>query len=274
MKQILRIEHPIRLAVAVSLVCHGVLVGAFFLAKATPIDHEPPESIAVDVVSAEALKPQTEIPDAKPADQQPEPKLPDQIKIPELKFEDVKSEPLPEQAASQSAAAQQQASVPPPTAAQSAPMPSQPPAQAAAPLPPPPATGGPVAGAEPDITVKYGVMFGLPDGDGGSVAYQKADLAKLDIEAFRRHVRSCAKLPEGVSRSDKVRIVMRAIFASNGRLLVEPEVLEGSPSLKGALLKQAATAALEACQPYSMLPKDAYDQWKMLDVPFTPADFS
>ena len=41
---------------------------------------------------------------------------------------------------------------------------------------------------EPDITVKYGVMLGLPDGNGGSAAFSKADIAPLDIAAFRRHL--------------------------------------------------------------------------------------
>jgi hypothetical protein len=33
---------------------------------------------------------------------------------------------------------------------------------------------------------------------------------------------------------------------------------------------QSAMAALTACQPYSMLPRDKYDEWKVLDLSFTP----
>jgi hypothetical protein len=31
--------------------------------------------------------------------------------------------------------------------------------------------------------------------------------------------------------------------------------------------------ALQACQPYTMLPADKYKEWKVLDLPFTPQDF-
>jgi hypothetical protein len=37
---------------------------------------------------------------------------------------------------------------------------------------------------------------------------------------------------------------------------------------------QAAKQALEACQPYAMLPADKYDEWKVLDLDFTPQDFA
>ena len=37
---------------------------------------------------------------------------------------------------------------------------------------------------------------------------------------------------------------------------------------------QAAKQALEACQPYAMLPADQYGEWKVLDLDFTPQDFA
>jgi hypothetical protein len=127
---------------------------------------------------------------------------------------------------------------------------------------------------EPDVTVKYGVALGLPDGNGGAAAFAKADIAPLDIAAFRRHLKSCLTLPAAVSRSDKVRIVLRAFLAPNGTLITEPTLIEASASAKGPLLMQAAMKALEACQPYAMLPADKYNEWKVLDLPFTPQDFA
>jgi hypothetical protein len=124
------------------------------------------------------------------------------------------------------------------------------------------------------VTVKYGVMLGLPDGNGGSAAFAKADIAPLDIDAFRRHLKSCLTLPPAVSRTDKVRIVLRAFLAPNGKLMTEPMLIEASASAKGPLLMQAAMKALDACQPYAMLPADKYNEWKVLDLPFTPQDFA
>jgi hypothetical protein len=31
---------------------------------------------------------------------------------------------------------------------------------------------------------------------------------------------------------------------------------------------------LQACQPYTMLPADRYGEWNVLDLTFTPQDFS
>ena len=36
---------------------------------------------------------------------------------------------------------------------------------------------------------------------------------------------------------------------------------------------KSASSALVACQPYKMLPADKYDEWKVMDLTFTPQDF-
>jgi hypothetical protein len=36
---------------------------------------------------------------------------------------------------------------------------------------------------------------------------------------------------------------------------------------------QSAISALQSCQPYAMLPADQYNEWKVLDLSFTPLDF-
>jgi hypothetical protein len=194
--------------------------------------------------------------------------------------------PQQQQQASQEQAAQQAAqqghpepqpqAQPPATAQQPPQAQQQPPPQQQASLQPPaePSSSPPPAQPEPDITVKYGVMLGLPDGNGGAAAIAKADIAPLDIDAFRRHLRTCLKLPSAVSRGDNVRIVLRAFLSPAGKLITEPMLIEASASAKGPLLMQAAMKALETCQPYAMLPADKYNEWKVLDLPFTPQDFA
>jgi hypothetical protein len=51
-------------------------------------------------------------------------------------------------------------------------------------------------------------------------------------------------------------------------------VKEGTASLKAVDLRDSAVAALSACQPYTMLPPEKYNEWKIIDVTFTPRDFS
>lgn len=58
-----------------------------------------------------------------------------------------------------------------------------------------------------------------------------------------------------------------------GRLATEPALIEGSASMQGPVLLRSAISALEACQPYGMLPADRYGEWKVIDLSFTPQDF-
>ena len=38
--------------------------------------------------------------------------------------------------------------------------------------------------------------------------------------------------------------------------------------------EQSAISALQACQPYAMLPPERYGEWKVLDLSFSPRDFN
>jgi outer membrane biosynthesis protein TonB len=160
---------------------------------------------------------------------------------------------------------QQIAALPATPQAATAPEPSQP----AAPAYKPP---------EPDLSVKYGVMFGLPNADGNSdfdsAAVEKAEVSKVDIAAFRRHLKSCSTLPSSVAPSDDVSVKLRVALTPDGRLAQEPILIAGTASAKGPALMKAAAAALEACAPYTMLPSDSYAQWKVLDLTFSPRDFN
>jgi hypothetical protein len=172
----------------------------------------------------------------------------------------------------------------------------QPQPQAEQQAPPPQPAPSPSLGytpPEPDITLKYHVMLGLPadipvtppksagdktndkSGDGGDAnASTKADVSSSIIEEFRRHLKTCSKLPDSVAPTDKVKVKLRIVMTPQGRLATNPILMEASASAKGPLLMQGAIAALNACQPYSMLPPDRYGEWKVIDLSFTPDDFS
>ena len=62
-------------------------------------------------------------------------------------------------------------------------------------------------------------------------------------------------------------------FLPDGRLGKEPLLIEASASEKGPALMQSAMKALTNCQPYTMLSADRYNEWRMLDLAFTPKDF-
>lgn len=144
---------------------------------------------------------------------------------------------------------------------------------------------------EPDLSIKYQVILGLPPdlstalppaslqardkgGDNfDAPATQSADIAGNLVAEFRRHLRTCSKLPASLTSADDVKVKLRVLMTPEGRLAAEPILIEASASMKGPLLMQGAIRALAACQPYAMLPVDRYGEWKVLDLSFTPLDF-
>ena len=136
----------------------------------------------------------------------------------------------------------------------------------------------------PDLSIKYHVLLGLPpdlppspeakSGDFDAPASKTADIASGLITEFRRHLKTCSKLPDSIAPSDKVKVTLRVLMTPEGRLAAEPILIEASASTKGPALMQGAITALQACQPYAMLPADHYGEWKVLDLSFTPQDFS
>jgi hypothetical protein len=137
---------------------------------------------------------------------------------------------------------------------------------------------------EPDLSIKYHVMLGLPPelptempkgkSDFDAPASKTADIDSSLVTEFRRHLKKCSKLPESIAPSDKLTVRLRVSMTPEGKLAAEPILIEATASAKGLVLMQGAMAALQACQPYAMLPADRYGEWKVLDLSFTPLDFA
>ncbi|MDA9489738.1 MULTISPECIES: hypothetical protein [unclassified Bradyrhizobium] len=287
----------IRTDIAASAVAHLTLVALIIvISEVHPFRSQLPETVSVDIVTPEEVK-QEEAKAEEKAKEEAEKKPPEPMPELRLPKPDVteKADPAAKPAAKQQAASQssQQKARPeseqPPQ--QKQPPPSQAPKQretTAQPQPPPqqPQAAPPAYQApEPDVTLKYGVMLGLPPelpiepkdapkGDGGDARDSiGAKLPPEVIAEFRRHLRSCAKLPAGVDPTDTVHIKLRTVLATDGTLARPPILIEAPPSAKGVAIVKSATSALQACQPYKMLPADKYEEWKVLDLPFSPRDF-
>jgi hypothetical protein len=239
------------------------------------------ETVAVDIVTPQ------EIAEKATAENEPEP-TPTPTPTPKLDFSLLDkpapaSAPAPAAQPSAPARPQKQAAL-----AASPPPPSPPPAQSASPAPA-------YAPPEPDLSIKYHVLLGLPQDlsptlplasrsgvragdkagdDFDAPANESADIASSLVTEFRRHLRTCSKLPADLKASDDVKVKLRVLMTQDGRLAADPILIEASASMKGPLLMQGAISALQACQPYAMLPADRYGEWKVLDLGFTPKDFS
>jgi hypothetical protein len=262
----------IRSGFAASALGHlSILAVVMVFAEVHPFASVTDEPIAVDIVSPEEA---VQVPSK--VDPQPEPKSrsSDAFDLSSKSEPADAPAPVPQQAAS-------------PTPTRPVPSSSQPDRREAVAQPQAPSTS-PVPAyipPEPDLSLKYHVLLGLPvdlppdgpkdrPGDGfDAPASKPADVASNLVAEFRRHLKTCSKLPAAVASSDRIKIKLRVFMTPEGRLAAEPVLIEASASAKGPALMQSAIAALEACQPYAMLPADRYGEWNVLDLSFTPQDF-
>jgi hypothetical protein len=304
----MNVRQYIRPDIAVSAIAHlSVLALVFVFTEVHPFGTVTAEPIAVDIVRLDEigtkvepdLQPQLPSSDvavgskeasAAPAASQAESVGPPPQQQPTRQGRKEAALQQKQQEQKQQAKSQQSPQATPPQPQ------SQPQATQQSPPPPPQPAPSPSLGytpAEPDLTIKYNVMLGLPEdlsvappksagdktqdksGDGGdATASTKADVSSSVIEEFRRHLKTCSKLPASITPSDKVMVKLRVVMTPQGRLATAPILIAATASEKGPLLMQGAVAALNSCQPYSMLPPNRYGEWKVIDLSFTPDDFS
>jgi len=271
--------------ITASAIAHVSLLTLFVLfSEVHPFGAVTAEQVPVEIVTQQELAEQQTPSDESPAENKLEPAPSPQPDFSVLNKPPADTTPPP--AAPPAARPQKQAALAAPRAAEPQ-TPSQqvapPPSQPAAPAYKPP---------EPDVSIKYQVLLGLPpdlspslprapaqgpnkgDDNFDAPATEAADIASTLIAAFRRHLKTCSKLPASLSGADDVKVKLRVLMTPDGRLAAEPILIEASASMKGPLLMQGAIRALQACQPYAMLPADRYGEWKVLDLSFTPQDFT
>ena len=242
-------------------------------AEVHPFGSVTAEPITVDLVSPAEAPPPAEKQEPPPPPQATAPEPPDVAAKPA----DASPPPVPPPAVAQP---QKQAALPasrPNRQQTEAPPQPQPQPQA-------PATASPgYTPPQPDLSVKYNVMLGLPldlpaakpgGDDFDAPASKQADIASNLITEFRHHLKTCSKLPQSIAASDSVKVKLRVFMALDGTLAREPVLIEASASAKGPILMEGAINALQACAPYAMLPAERYGEWKVLDLSFTPRDFS
>ena len=279
----MELGQAIRSGVAASVLVHFSVLALILISTEVHPHRSTAQSIAVDIVAP------TEIPKAEPEKKaEPERQLP----IPDVSVLSQKdpaaSPPQPAEKAKPSESkaspskASQDAAAPQPATAKQAPS-----RQAAAQPTAAPTSFKP---PEPDVTVKYNVMLGLPpegpppaqkpaeipakSEDGFEAKAATAALKSSVVAEFMQHLKTCSKLPDTVAPSDHIMVKLRVFMTHDGRLAADPVIGGGSANIKAIEMLQSAIAALKQCQPYKMLPVDRYGEWRVLDLEFTPKDFS
>ena len=224
---------------AASLLCHFLLVlwGVGLFDGARPLAAAPPQSITVDLVPGEEARPHTA---AKPAE-------------PEQPGFNTGSTPLRPSLPSQPAS---------PSPSNSATLPD---------------TGLPAADPEPatkPLAERLAETLQLPIVLPGSEtdtrpAESQAELEQAIIADFKAHLNKCWRQP-AITDSARVKVLIRVGLNRDGTFFREPMLIQAVASREGPVLWRSALQALQHCQPYNFLPADKYDQWKVLDLAFSP----
>ncbi len=108
--------------------------------------------------------------------------------------------------------------------------------------------------------------FGGFDAPADSTAALPVDV----IAELKAHVQKCWNPPAPLASAQKLKVVLRVALGPGGALAGQPMLLEASASPHGPALVETAVRALKDCQPYGFLPAQKYQEWKVLDLRFTP----
>ena len=99
-----------------------------------------------------------------------------------------------------------------------------------------------------------------------------SQLSQSEIDAFRRRVSECWSPPVGLDKAQESVVVFRVLFNPDGTVRVGPELIGGKLNPAGPIFAESAKRAILQCQPYTMLRKETYDNWKDIEVEYRLSD--
>jgi hypothetical protein len=106
-------------------------------------------------------------------------------------------------------------------------------------------------------------------GEGSGAARERMTKFTEGVKEFKVQVRRCFKLPSGLAAGQQLQMVIRIALAPSGALAHDPEMVAAKMSPLGPALRDSAINAVRQCAPYK-LPADKYQDWKVLDIDFSP----
>jgi colicin import membrane protein len=108
-----------------------------------------------------------------------------------------------------------------------------------------------------------------------SLGYANASAAQIsqsEIDAFRRRITECWNPPVGLDSAQDLVVVFRVLFNQDGSIKRGPDFVGGKASAGGPAFAESAKRAILQCQPYTMLRKETYNNWKDMELAFKPSD--
>jgi colicin import membrane protein len=105
----------------------------------------------------------------------------------------------------------------------------------------------------------------------GASKREAAQISQSEIDALRARLRQCWSPPVGAADARLV-VIYRVLFRRDGSIEGAPSLVQAPASEQGPVLAESARRALLQCQPYTMLKPEHYDQWKDIQITFDPRD--
>ena len=94
-------------------------------------------------------------------------------------------------------------------------------------------------------------------------------LSATAIDALRSRIQQCWSVPPG-AREANITIKVRFQLNTDGTVIGEPQVMNGSAEPLFGTTARSTVAAILGCQSYDFLPQEQYDLWKDLILNFNP----
>ena len=99
---------------------------------------------------------------------------------------------------------------------------------------------------------------------------RKTKLTGDEIAELKARLSMCWIPPPDIAGIEGLNLSVRISLNADGSLSAKPELIRAPASLSGPALLERAMWALQQCQPYSFLPASKYEEWRILDLSFSP----
>lgn len=104
----------------------------------------------------------------------------------------------------------------------------------------------------------------------GTTTGHAATLSQSELDAMRARLASLWNVQPGVEHPEELVVTVRIQLGHDRRLTAPPKVVAIGSSPRAQAAAEAAVRAVLEGQPYNMLRDETYDQWKYMDIDFDP----
>jgi colicin import membrane protein len=97
-------------------------------------------------------------------------------------------------------------------------------------------------------------------------------MSMSEMAALKARISQCWNPPVGVDSAQDVMVMFRVLFNEDGTVKAGPDVVGGKLNPAGPAFAESAKRAILECQPYTMLHKETYKDWRDLELVFNLRD--